>query len=96
MSAIYGLNTSRVCTGTADSRIFPDFFPGTKTPCGEPGHRSGITGDVIHFNATQATMMGHQCVPILLVLFEPADCTWCESKSTLDVAVWLHLYHVLA
>ena len=27
---------------------------------GEPGHRSGVTGDVIHFNATQATMMGHQ------------------------------------
>jgi hypothetical protein len=60
MSAIYGLNTSRPCTGTADSRIFPDFFPGTKTPAGEPGHRSGVTGDVIHFNATMATMMGHQ------------------------------------
>ena len=44
MSAIYALNTSRPCTGTADSRIFPDFFPGTKTPAGEPGHRSGITG----------------------------------------------------
>jgi hypothetical protein len=41
-------------------RIFPDFFPGTKTPCGEPGHRSGITGFVIHFNATQAVRMGHQ------------------------------------
>lgn len=60
MSAIYALNTSRPCTGTADSRIFPDFFPGTKTPAGEPGHRSGITGDVIHFNATQATLMGYQ------------------------------------
>lgn len=44
MSAIYGLNTSRPCTGTADSRIFSDFFPGTKIPNGEPGHRSGITG----------------------------------------------------
>ena len=60
MSAIYALNTSRPCTGTADSRIFPDFFPGTKTPAGEPEHRSGITGDVIHFNATMATVMGHQ------------------------------------
>jgi len=58
--AIYALNTSRACTGTADSRIFPDLFPGTQTPCGEPGHRSGITGDVIHFNATQATLMGRQ------------------------------------
>ena len=48
MSAIYALNTSRVCTGTADSRIFPDFVPGTKTPNGEPGHRSGVTGDVIY------------------------------------------------
>ena len=60
MEAIYALNTSRPCTGTADSRIFPDFFPGTKTPDGEPGHRSGITGDVIHFNATQAVRMGYQ------------------------------------
>lgn len=60
MDAIYALNTSRPCTGTADSRIFPDFFPGTTTPDGEPEHRSGVTGDVIHFNATQATLMGHQ------------------------------------
>ena len=60
MSAIYALNTSRPCTGTADSRIFPDLFPGTKTPAGEPEHRSGVTGDVIHFNATMATVMGHQ------------------------------------
>eukprot|EP00040_Diaphanoeca_grandis_P017030 m.88369 g.88369 ORF g.88369 m.88369 type:complete len:330 (-) comp26188_c0_seq1:90-1079(-) len=60
MGAIYGLNTSRHCTGTADSRIFPDFFPGTKIPDGEPRFRSGITGDVIHFNATQAVLMGHQ------------------------------------
>ena len=60
MSAIYALNTSRTCTGTADSRIFPDFFPGTNTPDGEPHHRSGVTGDVIHFNATMATVMGYQ------------------------------------
>lgn len=60
MSAIYAVNTSRPCTGTANSRIFSDFFPGTHTPNGEPGHRSGITGDVIHFNATQAVLMGHQ------------------------------------
>lgn len=56
MSAIYGLNTSRPCTGTADSRVFPDYFPGTKTPDGEPGYRSGVTGDVIHFNATQVRL----------------------------------------
>lgn len=60
MSAIYAINTSRPCTGTADSRIFPDFKPGTQIPNGEPGHRSGITGDVIHFNASQAVEMGHQ------------------------------------
>ena len=41
-------------------RIFPDFFPGTTTPCGEPAHRSGVSGDVIHFNATQAVRMGHE------------------------------------
>ena len=57
--AIASLNSSRSCTGTA-SPPFPDFFPGTNTPCGEPGHRSGITGDVIHFNATQAVVMGYQ------------------------------------
>ena len=60
MDALYALNTSRPCTGTADSRVFPDFFPGTTVPAGEPGARSGITGDVIHFNATQQTVMGHQ------------------------------------
>jgi hypothetical protein len=48
-----------VCVHFA-GRIFLDFFPGTTTPCGEPGHRSGITGDVIHFNATQAVRMGYQ------------------------------------
>jgi len=74
MSAIYAVNTSRPCTGTADSRIFPDFFPGTNhspvpecanhaqgcQPAGDPQFRSGSTHDVIHFNATMATMMGHQ------------------------------------
>ena len=49
-----------VCVVHFAGRIFPDFFPGTTTPCGEPGHRSGITGDVIHFNATQAVRMGYQ------------------------------------
>lgn len=58
--AIFALNTSRVYTGTANSRIFPDFFPGTQTPNGEPEYRSGVTGDVIHFNATQAVLMGYQ------------------------------------
>ena len=60
MNAIYALNTSRRYTGTADSRIFPDFFPGTRTPAGEPDFRSGVTGDVIHFNATQNVLLGHQ------------------------------------
>ena len=73
-SAIYAVNTSRPCTGTADSRIFPDFFPGTNhspvpecanhapgcQPAGDPLRRSGSSHDVIHFNATMATMMGHQ------------------------------------
>ena len=39
---------------------------GTKTPCGEPDFRSGVTGDVIHFNATQNVMMGHQYVVPLI------------------------------
>jgi hypothetical protein len=59
-TALAALNTSRPCTGTANSRIFSDFMADGKTPNGEPGHRSGITGDVIHFNATQAVLMGHQ------------------------------------
>lgn len=58
--AIYALNTSRARTGTADSRIFPDFLPGTRTPNGEPQYRSGVSGDVIHFNATQAVLMGRE------------------------------------
>lgn len=60
VDAIYALNTSRPCTGTADSRIFSDFKPDGKTPNGEPGYRSGYSGKTIHFNATQATLMGHQ------------------------------------
>jgi hypothetical protein len=60
VDAIYALNTSRPCTGTADSRIFSDFKPDGTTPNGEPGARSGYSGKVIHFNATQATLMGHQ------------------------------------
>jgi hypothetical protein len=76
-SAIYAVNTSRPCTGTADSRIFPQFFLGTNhspvpecakpalykpgcQPAGDPIERSGSSHDVIHFNATMATMMGHQ------------------------------------
>ena len=58
--ALYALNTSRPFTGTADSRIFTDFFPGTTIPNGDHIHKSGVTHDVIHFNATQATLMGHQ------------------------------------
>ena len=74
MSAIYALNTSRPCTCTADSRIFADFVPGANhtpvpeganhtpgcQPAGDPLRRSGYSHDVIHFNATMETMMGHQ------------------------------------
>jgi hypothetical protein len=58
-SAIYSLNTSRACTATADSRIFPDFLP-SGAPNGDPNYRSGASGDVIHFTATQAFFMGQQ------------------------------------
>jgi len=60
MDAIYGLNTSRVCTATADSRIFTDFLPDGVTPNGDPNARSGVSHDVIHFNSTQAVLMGYQ------------------------------------
>lgn len=59
MNAIYTVNTSRVCTGTADSRIFPDYLPGG-VPDGDPKYRSGVSNAVIHFNATQAVIMGYQ------------------------------------
>ena len=59
-SALSAINTSRPCTGTANSRIFSDLMADGKTPNGEPDHRSGVTGDVIHFNATQAVLMGHE------------------------------------
>jgi hypothetical protein len=59
-SAIYALNTSRACTGTADSRIFPDFLPDGVTPYGDPTYRSGASGDIIHFTATQAVFLGFE------------------------------------
>jgi hypothetical protein len=58
-TALYALNTSRVCTATADSRIFPDYLP-TGEPYGDPNYRSGVSGDVIHFTATQATFLGFE------------------------------------
>lgn len=58
-SALAALNTSRACTATADSRIFPDFLP-DGTPYGDPKYRSGVSNDVIHFTATQATFLGFQ------------------------------------
>jgi hypothetical protein len=58
-AAIYSLNTSRACTGTADSRIFQDFNP-DGTPAGDPNYRSGVSNMVIHFDATQATFLGFE------------------------------------
>ena len=58
-SAIAALNTSRVCTATADSRVFPDFNP-DGTPAGDPNLRSGASNDVIHFTATQNVFLGFQ------------------------------------
>ena len=58
-AAINALNSSRVCTGTADSRIFPDYLP-DGTPNGDPKYRSGASGDVIHFTATQQVFFGFQ------------------------------------
>jgi hypothetical protein len=60
MDAIYALNTSRACTGTADSRVFPDYKPDGVTPNGDPAYRSGASGLVIHFDATQAFFLGFQ------------------------------------
>ena len=58
-AAIYALNTSRACTGTADSTVFPDFFPDGK-PAGDPNARSGASGMVIHFDATEAFVFGFE------------------------------------
>jgi hypothetical protein len=59
MGALYALNTSRACTATADSRVFPDFMP-DGSPNGDPKYRSGASGDVIHFSATQAFFFGFE------------------------------------
>ena len=59
-AAISALNTSRACTATADSRVFADFKPDGKTPNGDPNYRSGASGMVIHFDATQAVRLGFQ------------------------------------
>jgi Carbohydrate esterase, sialic acid-specific acetylesterase len=57
--AIAALNTSRACTGTADSGVFPDFNP-DGTPAGDPAYRSGASGMVIHFDATRAFFFGFE------------------------------------
>ena len=58
-AAINSLNTSRACTGTADSRVFADMKP-DGSPNGDPNYRSGVSGDVIHFDATQNIFLGFQ------------------------------------
>lgn len=59
-SALRALNTSRACTATAETKgVFPDFAP-NGSPNGDPKYRSGASGDVIHFTATQATLLGFQ------------------------------------
>ena len=60
VEALSALNTSRVCTGTADASVFADFMPDGKTPNGDPNYRSGVSNDVIHFTATQAVFLGFQ------------------------------------
>lgn len=57
--AIDALNTSRACTGTANSRVFPEFNP-DGTPAGDPKARSGASGMVIHFTATQQFFFGFE------------------------------------
>ena len=59
-AAISALNTSRACTGTADSRVFADYEPDGKTPNGDPNLRSGVSNDVIHFTATQNVFLGFE------------------------------------
>lgn len=58
--AIYALNTSRACTGTADSRVFADFLPDGTTPNGDPEARSGASGLVIHFSAQMSGFFGFE------------------------------------
>lgn len=58
--AISSLNSSRTCTGTADSRVFADFQPDGVTPNGDLKYRSGASGDVIHFDATQQFFFGFE------------------------------------
>jgi len=60
-AALAALNTSRACTGTADSSVFAPFFPDGVTPNGDPNARSGIPPhSVIHFSATQAFFLGFE------------------------------------
>ena len=59
-AAISALNTSRACSATADASVFPPFKPDGKTPNGDPNYRSGVSGDVIHYDATQNILLGFQ------------------------------------
>ena len=58
-AAIAALNTSRACTATADSRVFADTKP-DGSPNGDPNARSGVSNDVIHFDATQNVFLGFE------------------------------------
>ena len=58
-AAIAALNTSRACTATADSRVFADYKP-DGSPNGDPNARSGVSNDVIHFDATQNVFLGFE------------------------------------
>lgn len=55
-AAIVALNTSRVCTGTASSSIFPAFNP-DGTPAGDPKYRSGASGMVRHLQCAPTCFM---------------------------------------
>ena len=60
-AAIAALNTSRACTGTADSSVFAPFLPDGVTPNGDPNARSGVPPhSVIHFSAQQNIFLGFE------------------------------------
>ena len=59
-AALAALNTSRACTATADNSAFAPFKPDGKTPNGDPNYRSGVSGMVIHYDATQNIFLGGQ------------------------------------
>lgn len=92
-SALYAINTTMAHSATADSSILANYLPGG-VPNGDPDQLSGGSGDsgaVIHFNATEAVLMGQQYYKAYLVaksLSSPVNAASCVQHPAPPVSLY--------